>query len=175
MGQGRARRLRRLLVDIEPLRRDRDYRWRWGGQVVSGMGTQITRIALPYQVYVLTGSTLAVGMLALVQLVVDPTARAGRTTACGDRSEPTQPSNGVDRGTGPGRDPDRHRRSCRSVRGRFRLLRSIDRRAPGDGSDPATRPRAAPESRRDPRGTPLRPEATSDPVDIRDRSRGHDL
>lgn len=69
MGQSRATRLRRLLVDVEPLRRDRDYRWLWSGQVVSGMGTQITRIALPYQVYVLTGSTLAVGLLALVQLV----------------------------------------------------------------------------------------------------------
>jgi MFS family permease len=33
------------------------------------MGNQITRIALPYQVYVLTGSTLAIGILSLCQLV----------------------------------------------------------------------------------------------------------
>ncbi len=33
------------------------------------MGTQITRIALPYQVFVLTGSTLAIGVLTLVQLI----------------------------------------------------------------------------------------------------------
>ena len=33
------------------------------------MGNQITRVALPYQVYVLTGSTLAIGLLSLVQLI----------------------------------------------------------------------------------------------------------
>ncbi len=36
---------------------------------MSGIGNQITRIALPYQVYVLTGSTLAIGLLSLFQLV----------------------------------------------------------------------------------------------------------
>ncbi len=62
-------RFRRLFVDTAPLRRDRDYRWLWSGQVVSGIGNQITRIALPYQVYVLTGSTLAIAALTLVQLI----------------------------------------------------------------------------------------------------------
>jgi MFS family permease len=37
--------------------------------VVNGIGNQITRIALPYQVFVLTGSTLAVGALTFFQLV----------------------------------------------------------------------------------------------------------
>ena len=41
----------------------------WAGQAVSGIGNQITRIALPYQVYVLTGSTLAIAGLTAVQLV----------------------------------------------------------------------------------------------------------
>jgi MFS family permease len=41
----------------------------WAGQAVSGIGNQITRIALPYQVYVLTGSTLAIAGLAAAQLV----------------------------------------------------------------------------------------------------------
>jgi len=58
-----------VLLDVTPLRLDRDYRYLWGGQVVSGMGNQMTRIALPYQVYVLTGSTLAVGLLTAVQLL----------------------------------------------------------------------------------------------------------
>ncbi|MFL5727523.1 MAG: MFS transporter [Chloroflexota bacterium] len=62
-------RLRGLLADTAPLRHDRDYRWLWSGQAVSGIGTQITRIALPYQVYVLTGSTLAVAALTFAQLV----------------------------------------------------------------------------------------------------------
>jgi MFS family permease len=64
--RGRAR---RLFVDTAPLRLDRDYRWLWSGQVVSGIGNQITRVALPFQVYVLTGSTLAIGALTLFQLV----------------------------------------------------------------------------------------------------------
>jgi MFS family permease len=62
-------RARALLLDIRPLRLDRDFRWLWSGQVVSGMGTQITRIALPYQVYTATGSTLAIAALTLCQLV----------------------------------------------------------------------------------------------------------
>jgi MFS family permease len=65
----RRSRVRRFFLDTAPLRHDRDYRWLWSGQVVSGIGTQITRIALPFQVYVLTGSTLAVAVLAFVQLV----------------------------------------------------------------------------------------------------------
>ena len=44
-------------------------RWLWSGQVVNGIGNQITRIALPYQVYVLTGSTLAIAALTLFQLI----------------------------------------------------------------------------------------------------------
>jgi hypothetical protein len=59
----------RLFLDTAPFRLDRDYRWLWSGQVISGMGNQITRVALPFQVYVLTGSTLAIGALTLFQLV----------------------------------------------------------------------------------------------------------
>ncbi len=61
--------MRRLLIDVSPLREHRDYRLLWGGQVVTGMGNQITRIALPYQVFVVTHSVAAVGVLTLVQLV----------------------------------------------------------------------------------------------------------
>jgi len=65
----RRDRLRRLIVDAEPLRRDRDFRYLWIGQVVSGLGRQVTSIVLPYQLYVLTGTPLAIGALALVQVV----------------------------------------------------------------------------------------------------------
>ena len=61
--------LRRFFLDVAPLRKDRDYRWLWSGQAISGMGNQITRVALPFQVYVLTGSTLAIGALTLFQLI----------------------------------------------------------------------------------------------------------
>ena len=66
---GARRRVRRIFLDPTPLREHRDFRLLWLGQVVSGMGNQITRIALPFQVYVLTGSTLAIGALVLVQLI----------------------------------------------------------------------------------------------------------
>jgi MFS family permease len=64
-----SRGVRGLLVDLEPLRRDREFRLLWTGQLVSGVGRMVTAVALPYQLYVLTGTPLAVGLLALVQLV----------------------------------------------------------------------------------------------------------
>jgi MFS family permease len=64
-----GRGVHRFFLDIAPLRLDRDYRWLWIGQALSGIGNQVTRLALPYQVYVLTGSTLAIAVLTIVQLV----------------------------------------------------------------------------------------------------------
>lgn len=64
----RRRNLRGIVVDPAPLRLDREYRWLWTGQAISGIGNQITRIALPYHVYVLTGSTLAIAALTFFQL-----------------------------------------------------------------------------------------------------------
>ena len=61
--------LRGYLLDVSPLRLDRDFRWLYFGSVVSGVGNQVTRIVLPYQVYVLTHSTLAIAALTAVQLV----------------------------------------------------------------------------------------------------------
>ena len=64
--RGRAR---GLIIDIAPLRLDHDYRLLWLGQVVGGIGNQVTRLALPFQVFVLTNSTLAIAALTAVQLV----------------------------------------------------------------------------------------------------------
>jgi MFS family permease len=58
-----------LLLDISPLRRHRDFRRLFFGQAVSFFGTMITNVAVPYQVYQLTHSSLWVGMLGTVQLV----------------------------------------------------------------------------------------------------------
>jgi MFS family permease len=60
--------MRRLLVDITPLRISVDFRRLWAGQAVSFFGTMITTAALPYQVFHATDSTLAVGLLGLAQL-----------------------------------------------------------------------------------------------------------
>ena len=60
---------RALVIDLEPLRRDPDFRRLFIGQSINGIGTQITRVALPYQVYVLTQSTLALAALTVAQLI----------------------------------------------------------------------------------------------------------
>src|SRR5262249_33405257 len=61
--------LRRLLVDTAPLRESRDFRRLWIGQGLSYVLGEVTYVALPYQIYKLTGSTFAVGAIALVELI----------------------------------------------------------------------------------------------------------
>jgi MFS family permease len=58
-----------VLADTTPLRVSRDFRRLWLGQAVSFFGSTITMAALPYQVFHVTGSSVAVGLLGLVQLV----------------------------------------------------------------------------------------------------------
>ena len=65
----RLRSLRGLTVDVSPLRESRDLRLLMGGLGVSIVGRQITLVAVPYQVYLMTRSSLAVAMLGLVQVI----------------------------------------------------------------------------------------------------------
>jgi MFS family permease len=55
-------------VDAGPLRRHRDFRLLFIGRSVSFFGSMITFVAVPYQVYQLSHSTLLVGTLGLVEL-----------------------------------------------------------------------------------------------------------
>lgn len=55
-------------MDLSPLRH-RDFRLLYVAQFVSFFGTMITYVALPYQVYRVTGSTMAVGLLGLAELI----------------------------------------------------------------------------------------------------------
>ncbi|MEW6476467.1 MAG: MFS transporter [Actinomycetota bacterium] len=59
---------RAVAPDLRPLRRHRDYRLLTVGQSVSFFGSMVTYVAVPYQVYELTGSSLAVGMVGVVQM-----------------------------------------------------------------------------------------------------------
>jgi MFS family permease len=69
LGERTGRRAgRRLLIDLAPLRRSRDLRCLVSGELVSVLGTQLTTVAVPYQVYQLTRSSLAVGLASLAQL-----------------------------------------------------------------------------------------------------------
>ena len=61
--------LRLATVDIGPLRRHRDFRLLFVGQGVSAFGSMITYVALPYQAYQLSGSSLVVALLSLAELV----------------------------------------------------------------------------------------------------------
>jgi MFS family permease len=58
-----------MLLDLSPLRRHRDFRLLFLGQFVSFFGSMITYVAVPYQIYQLTGSSLTVGLLGVAQLV----------------------------------------------------------------------------------------------------------
>jgi MFS family permease len=62
------RRLRRAAIDVEPLRHA-DFRRLWLGNSLGFIGFQLTAVAVPVQVYELTGSSFWVGMLGLVGLV----------------------------------------------------------------------------------------------------------
>jgi MFS family permease len=66
---GFTARLRGHGIDLTPLKISRDFRRLFVGQAISEFGTQIAFVALPYQVYVLTGSTAMVGLLALIEAI----------------------------------------------------------------------------------------------------------
>ena len=55
-------------IDLSPLRESRDLRLLFSGGTVSFFGSYLTVVALPYQAYRLTHSSLIVGMLSLADL-----------------------------------------------------------------------------------------------------------
>src|SRR5438874_9220381 len=60
---------RRVFADITPLRVSPDFRRLWVGQLISFVGTQLTVVAVPYQVFLLTHSSLQVGLVSVAALV----------------------------------------------------------------------------------------------------------
>src|SRR4051812_35695329 len=65
---GLRRLIRAAALDVGPLRRHREFRLLYIGQAVSLTGSMLTYVAIPYQVYVLTGSTFVVGLLGFASL-----------------------------------------------------------------------------------------------------------
>ncbi|MFN8169701.1 MAG: MFS transporter [Candidatus Nanopelagicales bacterium] len=59
----------RLLADITPLRVSVDYRRLWFALSISNVGQQMTAVAVGIQVYSITQSSFAVGLVGLFQLV----------------------------------------------------------------------------------------------------------
>ena len=56
-------------MDLEPLRRSREFRLLFVGQGVSFFGTMVTYVAVPYQAYRISHSSLIVGLLSLTELL----------------------------------------------------------------------------------------------------------
>jgi hypothetical protein len=46
--------LRRIAIEISPLRESREFRLLVGGQIVSNLGTQAALVALPCQIYLIS-------------------------------------------------------------------------------------------------------------------------
>ena len=63
------RRLPRIAVDTSALRESRDFRLLTAGSLITGLGTQATLVALPYQVFVLTNSAFLTGLLGAAEIV----------------------------------------------------------------------------------------------------------
>jgi MFS family permease len=63
------RAIRTVAVDVSPLRESREFRLLFIGQGVSFAGSMITYVAVPFQAYALTHSSLVVGLVSLGELV----------------------------------------------------------------------------------------------------------
>jgi MFS family permease len=62
-------RLRALRMDVTPLRDSRDFRLLFAAGTVFYLGGMVSYVAIPFQIYRLTGSNIAVGAIGLVELV----------------------------------------------------------------------------------------------------------
>lgn len=58
-----------MRMDVSPLRDSRDFRLLFAAGTVFYFGAMVSYVAIPFQVYRLTGSNLAVGAIGLVELV----------------------------------------------------------------------------------------------------------
>ncbi|HEU4535858.1 MAG TPA: MFS transporter [Polyangiaceae bacterium] len=58
-----------MLLDLRPLRTYRDFRLLFLGQTVSFLGSMVSYVAIPYQVYEVTHSSYHVGLIGAFQLV----------------------------------------------------------------------------------------------------------
>ncbi len=62
-------RIRHHTIDLSPMRISRDLRLLFFGQAISELGSEITFVALPFQVWSITHNTLAVGLIGLCELI----------------------------------------------------------------------------------------------------------
>ena len=58
-----------MLIDLSPLKNNKQYRLLFLGQTISFFGSMMSYVTIPYQIYQLTESSFQVGLLGVVQLV----------------------------------------------------------------------------------------------------------
>ncbi len=58
-----------MFINLSPLKNNREYRLLFLGQTVSFIGSMMSYVAIPYQIYQLTKSSFQVGLLGAIQLV----------------------------------------------------------------------------------------------------------
>ena len=58
-----------MFLDLRPLRQNAAFRRLFASQFISGLGTMVSYVAVPWQLYELTRSNAQVGLLGLVQLL----------------------------------------------------------------------------------------------------------
>jgi MFS family permease len=61
--------LAKIAVDVTPLRESRDFRLLTAGEVITGLGTQATLVAIPYQVFIVTGSPFLTGLIGAAEII----------------------------------------------------------------------------------------------------------
>lgn len=75
-----------VLLDRSPLRKHGDFRFVFAGQLVSALGSSLTYVALPVQIYQLTKSSAIVGLVGTVRCAARPRpSRDPRSRACASR------------------------------------------------------------------------------------------
>jgi hypothetical protein len=67
--RGLRSRIATVAIDVTPLRASRDFRFLYAGTAIGQVGSAFTTVAVPFQIYDLTGSTLAIGVFGAVTLV----------------------------------------------------------------------------------------------------------
>ena len=73
--------LARLRPDLAPFKHSRDFRLLYLGQAGSSAGAMICYVALPYQAYQISHSSLVVGLLSVAELIPRAAGRADRRHA----------------------------------------------------------------------------------------------
>ncbi len=62
-------RIGQLVLDVAPLRESRDFRWLYSGRLAASAGNVVAMTAASWQVYALTHSPFAVGLLTLTESI----------------------------------------------------------------------------------------------------------